>query len=103
MAVLEFSVAVNERRKNGQGEWDDYASFIECTMFGKRAEGVLPYLAKGTHVGVQGRIRQDRWEKDGQTRSKVKVLVDEIDFSGSKRQEQQQPVQGSLYDDDCPF
>ena len=53
MAVLGFGVAVNDRRKNQQtGEWEDYPNFVDCTMFGKRAEAVGRYLAKGAKVSI---------------------------------------------------
>ena len=115
MCIIEFGVAVNERRKDSQtGEWEDKANFIECTMFGKRAEGILQYLAKGMHVTVEGHLRQERWEKDGQKFSRLKVIVDEIDFSGNRRQDQPEPQreqqdalgepeQTSMHDDDIPF
>ena len=101
MAVLEFGIAVNERRKNEQGEWEDYANFLDCTMFGSRAGGIAPHLAKGMHVSIEAKLRQDRWEKDGQKRSKVKLIVDEIDFLGNRREETAAP-QGAA-DDDIPF
>lgn len=101
MPVLEFGIAVNERRKNEQGEWEDYANFFDCTMFGSRAAGIAPHLKKGMHVSLESTLRQDRWEKDGQKRSKVKLIVTEIDFSGNRREETAAP-QG-VADDDIPF
>lgn len=84
-AVLNFSVAVNDRRKNQQtGEWEDYPNFIDCTMFGARAEKIAQYLEKGTKVFVEGKLHWSQWEKDGQKRSKVDVTVDEIEFGGKK-------------------
>ena len=81
MAILSFGIAVNDRRKNNQtGEWEDYANFIDCTMFGSRAEGVANYLAKGNKVGVEGKLRYSSWERDGQKRSKIEVIVDELEF-----------------------
>ena len=107
MAVLEFGIAVNERRKGNTGEWEDYANFIDCVIFGKRAEAVANYLSKGTHVAIEAHIRQDRWEKDGKTRSKIKLIVDEIDFAGAKRDKGDHGDQGdqgsAMYEDDCPF
>jgi single-strand DNA-binding protein len=79
--VLNFGVAVNERRKNQQsGEWEDYANFVDCVMFGNRAQKVQPYLAKGTKVAIDGRLHYSSWERDGQRRSKIEVYVDEIEF-----------------------
>lgn len=93
-AVLELGVAVNEKRKNKQtGEYEDYPSFLDCVMYGKRAEALAQYLPKGTKVAVEGRLHQDRWEdkESGQNRSKVVIVVDEIDFMSTRRGEAQQP------------
>lgn len=79
--VLGFSVAVNDRRKNQQtGEWEDYPNFIDCTMFGARAEAVAKYLSKGSKVAIEGKLRWSQWERDGQKRSKIEVIIDEIEF-----------------------
>lgn len=79
--VLSFGIAVNDRRRNSQtGEWEDYANFIDCTMFGNRAESVSRYLSKGQRVMLEGKLRYSTWEKDGQKRSKVGVIVDDIEF-----------------------
>ena len=86
MAVLGFGVAVNDRRKNQQtGEWEDYPNFIDCTMFGKRAEAVGRCLSKGTKVTVEGKLRYSSWERDGQRRSKLDVVVDDLEFMSSRK------------------
>lgn len=98
--VMSFGVAVNDRRKNAQtGEWEDYPNYIDCTMFGSRAEAVSRYLSKGSKVAVAGRLRYSSWEKDGQKRSKVEVIVDEIEFMSSGRKR----ADADLYDTDVPF
>lgn len=79
--VLSFGVAVNDRRKNPQtGDWEDYPNFVDCTMFGTRAEAVSRYLSKGTKVAIEGKLRYSSWERDGQRRSKLEVIVDEIEY-----------------------
>ena len=79
--VLSFGVAVNDRRKNPQtGDWEDCPNFVDCTMFGTRAEAVSRYLSKGTKVAIEGKLRYSSWERDGQRRSKLEVIVDEIEF-----------------------
>lgn len=109
MAVLTFSVAVNESRKNQQtGEWEDYPNYVDCTMFGRRAESVSRYLAKGTYVALTGRIHQNRWQdKDGQNRSKLEVTVDNIHFDSRGERgggyEPQQESSADLYDEGIPF
>ena len=117
-SVLSFGIAVNDRRKNQQtGEWEDYANFIDCTMFGARAEAVSKYLSKGSKIALEGKLRWSQWERDGQKRSKIEVIVDEIEFMSSHRNEAgnsnagspEQPVlaqpvvDASIYDTDIPF
>ncbi|MEG1493259.1 MAG: single-stranded DNA-binding protein, partial [Gordonibacter sp.] len=83
--VLGFGVAVNDRRKNQQtGEWEDYPNFIDCTMFGARAESLSRFLSKGAKVSIEGKLRWSQWERDGQKRSKIEVIVDELEFMSSR-------------------
>ena len=94
-AVLTFGVAVNDRRKNPQtGEWEDYRNYVDCALFGKRAETVSRFIDKGSKVAIEGSLRYSSWEKDGHKRSKIEVIVDEIEFM-SKRdpQPKNQPQQ----------
>ena len=76
--VVNFVLAVDERRKGRNGDWESYPNYIECALFGARAKALADTLEKGVKVYVQGRLHQSRWEKDGQNRSKVSVTVDEI-------------------------
>lgn len=103
MPVLGFSVAVNDRRKNQQtGEWEDYANWIPCKMFGSRAEKLEPYLTKGTKCCIEGKLSYSQWEtEDGQKRSKIEVIVDELEFMS--RQQQQAEAPASPYDEQVPF
>ena len=78
-SVLQFSVAVNDRAKVN-GEWTDRANYIDCTMFGTRADSLSKLLHKGSKVAVQGKLHWSSWEKDGQKRSKLEVIVDEFEF-----------------------
>ena len=112
MQVLSLGVAVNDRRKNpATGEWDDYPNFVDCTMFGTRAEAVSRYLSKGTKVAIEGKLRYSSWERDGQKRSKLEVIVDEIEFMSRRDGQAAQaaaPVQAQaepldVYDEDIPF
>jgi len=85
MAIMGLGVAVNDRRKNNQtGEWEDYANYIDCTMFGSRAESLSNILNKGMKVAIEGKLRWSQWERDGQKRSKIEVIVDEIDIMTSR-------------------
>lgn len=82
VSVLSFSVAVNESRKNQRtDEREDYPNYIDCTMFGRRAEGVGKHLGKGVYVSLTGKLHQNRWQtQEGQNRSKLEVNVGEIHF-----------------------
>ena len=89
-SVLGFGVAVNDRRKNQQtGEWEDYPNFIDCTMFGARADALSRYLSKNTRVAIEGKLRWSQWERDGQRRSKIEVIVDELEFMSSRKSDAQ--------------
>ena len=127
LPVLGFGVAVTDRRKNQQtGEWEDYPNFIDCTMFGARAESLSRYLSKGTKVSVEGKLRWSQWEREGQKRSKLEVIVDELEFMSSRNSDSSSygggyaapaaapapapaavpPVvdaSSSVYDEDIPF
>lgn len=110
-AVASFSMAVNERRKQADGSYTDKANWFDCVMFGARAEALHPYLSKGTKLAIGGRLRQSTCEHDGQRRSKVEIIVDEVELMNTRREKQQdegapapEPVQaGSVYDEDIPF
>ena len=79
--VMGLGVAVNDRRRNQQtGQWEDYTNFIDCTMFGARAEALSRILTKGMLVCIEGRLRWSQWERDGQKRSKIEVIVDEVEM-----------------------
>jgi single-strand DNA-binding protein len=86
MNVLKMGVAVNDRRKNQQtGEWEDYANFVDVTMFGARAEAVSRFLSKGSKVAIEGKLRWSQWEsQQGDKRSKLEVVADEIEFLSSR-------------------
>ena len=101
-AICEFSVACNDSRKNANGEYEDTASFFDVTLFGKRAEALSKYLKKGQSVVVQGRLEQQRWEKDGQKRSKVVIIANEIELTGGKKNAESKGSSDG-FSDDVPF
>ena len=107
MPVLGFGIAVNERHKNNStGEWEDHPNFIDCTMFGARAQSVSRFLSKGSKVAIEGKLRWSQWERDGQKRSKIEVIVDEIEFMSRNNQpesEEAPVVDASIYDTNIPF
>lgn len=92
--ILSFGVAVNDRRKNPQtGAWEDVPNFVDCIVFGQRAEAVSRFISKGSKVAVEGKLRYSSWEtKEGQRRSKLEVIVDEIDFLSRQGQQVTSPA-----------
>lgn len=102
-SVLGFSVAVNDRRKNQQtGEWEDVPNFVDCVVFGKRADALSKMLRKGSKVAIEGKLRYSAWEaKDGSKRSKLEIAVDEVELMGAKPEEQAE--QPEVYDEEIPF
>ncbi len=82
-AVANFSLAVNTRRRRDD-QWVDEAHFFDAVMFGRSAEAVSQYLTKGKQVGLEGELRQNRWEQDGQRRSKVEIFVRNLQLLGSR-------------------
>lgn len=92
--VLGFGVAVNDRRCNQQtGEWGDYPNFIDCTMFGNRAEALSRILHKGMKVAIEGKLRYSSWEdkNGGGRRSKVEIIPDEVVLMSQNPNGQQAP------------
>lgn len=100
LPVLGFSVAVNDRRKKpSTDEWEDYPNFVDCTLFGARAASVARFLGKGAKVAIEGKLRWSQWEKDGHKRSKLEVIVDELEFMSrsNANQASHQPQDASAY------
>jgi single-strand DNA-binding protein len=116
LAVCKFSIANNQRRKRDNA-WTDEAHFFDVTLWGKTAESLHKYLVKGKQVAVDGQLRQSRWEKDGQTRSRVEINATNIQLlGGSGGTQQAAPGEaastyeapaaepgGDTFEDDIPF
>ena len=121
-AICKFSIAINRRRKVGD-QWEDEANFFDVVLFGRQGEAISQYLVKGKQVGIDGELRQNRWEQDGQPRSKVEIAAFNVMLlgggpggaRGSQPQRNQQPVGqfdnnysesdglGDDFEDDIPF
>ncbi|GHT52944.1 single-stranded DNA-binding protein [Spirochaetia bacterium] len=79
--VTKFSIAVNRSVKKGE-KWEEETSYFDIVLWGKRAESLNQYLIKGKQIGVDGELRQDRWEQDGKNHSKVEVIASNINLLG---------------------
>jgi single-strand DNA-binding protein len=81
-AVTDIGMAVNDRRKSASGEWVDETTFVDVTLWGRTAEVASEYLSKGSPILVEGRLKLDTWETDGQKRSKLRVVCDRMQMLG---------------------
>lgn len=85
-AVVNLGLAVNRRWKNQNGEQQEETTFVDCEAWGRTAEVLNQYLQKGRPVYLEGRLRLDQWQdKDGQNRSKLKVVVETFQFIDAKQ------------------
>ncbi len=81
LALCKLRLASNQRRKK-ENAWVDEPLYIDVTLWGKSAEAVHKYLLKGKQVAVEGQLREDRWEKDGQARSRMEINANNIQLLG---------------------
>ena len=100
-AIMSFSLAVNYSKKQSD-QWVEETSFFDCQYFGKTAESVRQYMTKGQMVAIEGELRQERWEKDGQARSRVVINVANLRLVGGQKTENRTPSYNAN-DDDIQF
>jgi single-strand DNA-binding protein len=108
-AVSKFALAVNSKRKDGD-RWVDEANFFDIVLWGRQGESLNQYLIKGKQVAVTGELKQDRWEQDGQNRSKVEIKANNVQLLGGQGKAQApqgaaQPEAGQDdgFENDIPF
>lgn len=98
-SVMNFSLAVNEKKKGQDGIYNEVASFFDCVLWGKIAEALGQYMLIGQQVAVSGRLAQEHWEDANthQKRSKVVINVKNIELLAAPKSQQnngyQQPIQ----------
>jgi len=116
MAVTDIGLAVNDRRKNANGEWVEEATFVDVTLWGRTAEIAGEYLSKGSPVFVEGRLKLDSWDdkQSGQKRSKMRVVCERMqllsgrgpgggpDNGGSRAPARQQNARNNDYSQAAP-
>jgi len=83
-AVCDLGLAVNDRRKGSDGNYVDEATFVDVTLWDKNAQFVSEYVSKGSPILVEGRLKMDTWETEGQKRSKLKVIGERVVLLGSR-------------------
>lgn len=88
LAVCDFSMATNERKKDKSGEYHDVPTWFRVTLWRNQAENAAKYLKKGSQVYIEGRLSQEEWQdRDGNTRYTLAVQATEMHFIGSARSE----------------
>jgi single-strand DNA-binding protein len=116
LAICRFSLANNYRKKTGN-DWGEEVNFFDFVFFGRSAEALSKYLTKGKQVAVAGELRQNRWEQDGQKRSKVEIVASDIQLLGGRSEgggserfaspsyddTDAPPASSSDFEDDVPF
>jgi single-strand DNA-binding protein len=103
---LTITIASNRSEKSN-GEWKNVASFFDVVLWGKLADNLRPYLVKGKGIAVVGQLKQDRWEKDGQKKSKIYVIADSIKLLGGRAEDMSADAQKGNNDlgfkEDIPY
>ena len=84
MARANVSIAVNRSRKQADGSWTEDVNYFDVTIWGKTAENLKPYLLQGKQICVEGFLKQDRWEKDGQKFSRVTINATSVQLLGGR-------------------
>lgn len=107
-AIGKMGIAVNESVKKNE-VWENEVSFFNVTIFGQMAESLRPYLLKGSQIGIQGKLKQNRWEQNGRAKSSIDIIATSIQLLGSKgkpagnEEKQQADNINAGYEDDIPF
>ena len=95
LAVCEFGLAVNHRRRDREGNQKEEVCFVDLSAFGKAGEIINQYMAKGQPILIEGRLKYETWTaQDGQKRSKHSVIVDNFQFVGGRRDQSTQGAEG---------
>jgi single-strand DNA-binding protein len=81
-SVCSFSLALNRSYKNSEGNWQEVTDYVDIVAWGPLGERVAQYLTKGRPALVSGRLQSRSWEQDGQKRSKVEVVANDVTFLG---------------------
>ena len=108
-SVGNFTIAVNNKYKDKNGQMQEDVAFVDCAAWGRTAETMAQYLGKGRKVLIEGRIKQENWEKDGQKRSKLTVTVSGFEFMDSNGNgsvhggDHNQPGKQQIDQSDIPF
>ncbi|MGE4550272.1 MAG: single-stranded DNA-binding protein [Opitutales bacterium] len=82
VAVCDFRIAVSRSYTDREGNRREETAYVDVSSFGKQAETISKYMVKGRPIFVEGRLKLDEWEKDGEKRSKLKIILENFQFVG---------------------
>ena len=109
-SVAQIGIALNRKFKDRDGNMREETTYVDCEAWGRTAEVMAQYLSKGKPVFVEGRLKLDQWQdKDGNNRSKLKVVIENFQFIDSKGNQTSTPPTAAATsttppaDDDIPF
>jgi single-strand DNA-binding protein len=109
--ICHFSLATNEKRKDANGEYQDFTTWFKVTLFNRQAETAAQYLQKGKPVYIEGRLRLEEYtDREGKQRTSLEVTATDMQFIGSKGEQGLAAAAGTggqpkpeLADEDIPF
>src|SRR5579875_4227627 len=84
LTICKMGIAVNTRKKHGDGQWEEKPNYFRVTVFGAQGEQCGKYLHKGRGVAIDGRLEWSQWERDGQKRESVDIIADTVQFLGGR-------------------
>ena len=90
-SVANIGLAINRKFKTKASESREEVTFVDCEVWGRTAEVMAEHLAKGSPIFVEGRLKLDQWDADGQTRSKLKVVIERFEFVGDRSSKETSP------------
>jgi len=84
LSICKLGIAVNTRRKNSEGQWEEKPNYFRVTVFGRQADSCGQYLKKGRPVAIDGRLEWSQWEREGQKRESIDIIADTVQFLGGR-------------------
>jgi single-strand DNA-binding protein len=95
-AVAEFGLAINRKFKKQDGTQGEEVCFVDCQMFGKRADVLVKYLKKGDPIFLEGHLKFDSWQgQDGSKHSRLRVMIENFEFLGGRTEKEAEPAEAA--------
>ena len=101
LSICKISIAINRAYTTKDGERRDETTYVDIDAFGRQAEVISKYMHRGRPILVEGRLKLDQWESDGQKRSKLGIVLENFQFLGG-REEEDRTTSGDSYAQSSP-